>query len=67
MTYQRWFWYGVAFIVFIILFDEYLYKNFKLAFRGEHWWHLLGQKTPLQNWTDETGDAQLNTYTRLRS
>lgn len=62
---NKWITYSLIFLVTVVLLDELIYKNFRVAYRSEHWSHVFGLKTPLQNWTNETGNSQLNTYTRL--
>lgn len=51
---NKWVLYPLIILVVVILMDELIYKNWRVAFRGEHWSQALGENNPLPNtpWTN---------------
>lgn len=63
-----WIRWPVIILVAVVLLDELIYKNVRVAYRGEHWSHLwyLKNKPALQEASSErgAGNSVLNHYYR---
>lgn len=61
MTLRRTFWTCLIVLLVLVLIDELAYFVWRRRNRGEHWSHLQGRKTGLQNWDEtEMGTGILN-------